>query len=138
MFDISNWTKYTSVKATMADSGEPGNIFARKYKPLTSDDVRRQLGIYIIDGVAPTQQINFKMKPQSCDLTQRNDFVAKHVGPNSKLKRKIFRHLFGFQNPMTMPPSKKNVPKLQSGQVLSLAPANLEESTGPWKEFLCQ
>ena len=35
MFAISNWTKNTSLKALMADVGEPGYIFSRKYKQLT-------------------------------------------------------------------------------------------------------
>ena len=113
MFAISNWTKYTSTKTAMDDAGEPGHIFARKYKPLTSDDIRRQIGIYILDGVAPTPQLTFSMKPQSCDRTHGNNFVARHVGPNSDIKFKIFRHLFGCQNPMTIPPSKKTCPNFK-------------------------
>ena len=94
-FAISNWTKYTSVKAKMADAGEPGHIFSGKYKPLTLNEIQRQLGIYILDGVSPTPQLNFRMTPQSSDRTHGNNFVANHVGPNSKLKQNIFRHLFG-------------------------------------------
>ena len=110
MFAISNWTKYTSMKASMTnagepgETGEPGHIFTGKYKLLTSDNIRRQLGIYILDGVAPTPQLNLKLKPQSRDRMHRNDFVAKHFGPNRKLKHKIFSHFFGCQNPMTLLP----------------------------------
>ena len=112
-FAMSNWSKYTSVKAAMADAGEPGHIFAGKYKPLTTDDIRRQVGVYILDGVAPTPQLKDKMKSQSRARTHGNDFVAKHVGPNSELKHKIFRHFFGCQNPMTIPPAKKTCPNFK-------------------------
>ena len=38
-FAISNRTKYTSVKAEIANAGEPGHIFAGKYKLLTSYNI---------------------------------------------------------------------------------------------------
>ena len=62
-FAVSNWTSYTRTKAAITNAGEKGDIFEGKYKrnePLTSDDIRKIIGTYIIGGICPSPQLKQK------------------------------------------------------------------------------
>ncbi len=39
-FAISNWTAYSNTKALVQNAGEPGHIFAGKFKPFKNKDIR--------------------------------------------------------------------------------------------------
>eukprot|EP00957_Ditylum_brightwellii_P083043 6312296-Ditylum_brightwellii.AAC.2 len=68
------------------------------------------MGTYILDGLNPSSQITHKMRTQSVDKVQGNDFIAQNIGTNAELKYKIFCHFFAVQNPITMPPPKDKCP----------------------------
>ena len=52
-FAISNWISYTNQKASMANAGEGGHIFAGKCLPFKNEDITQMIGVYILDGLAP-------------------------------------------------------------------------------------
>eukprot|EP00957_Ditylum_brightwellii_P142065 10823540-Ditylum_brightwellii.AAC.1 len=68
------------------------------------------MGTYILDGLNPSPQITYKMRTQSVDKVQGNDFIAQNIGTNAELKYKIFHHFFVVQNPITTPPPKDKCP----------------------------
>ncbi len=63
-FAISNWTAYFNMKAMMCNAGEPSHIFAGKFKPFKNEDILQMIGVYIINGLAPSPQLIQKMQPQ--------------------------------------------------------------------------
>jgi hypothetical protein len=64
-FAVSNWTTYSNTKAMLNGAGEEGHIFAGKHSSFTNRDFISMLGVYILDGLAPSPQLIQKMQPQS-------------------------------------------------------------------------
>jgi hypothetical protein len=81
VFAVSNWTAYSNTKAIMCNTGEPGSIYAGKFKPFKNKDISSMLGVYIIDGLAPSPQLTWKMQDQERQPTHGNDRIAAVIGP---------------------------------------------------------
>jgi hypothetical protein len=62
-FSVSNWTAYSNMKALMGNAGEPGHIFAGKFKPFKNEDILQMIEVYITDSLAPCPQLVQKMQP---------------------------------------------------------------------------
>lgn len=112
-FSISMWTGYTNKKASFENAGEPGHIYAGKWKDFTTKEIATIIGTYILDSVNPSPRLSQKMQPQSRDKTQGNDFISRNVGSNPELCHKLFRHFFGCQDPTTIPPKKEDCPNFK-------------------------
>ena len=89
-FAMSNWTAYSNTKAMLCNAGEKGHIFADKHNPFKNQDIMTMLGVYIIDGLAPTQQLVQKMQPQSKSPTHGNDRIASALGPGYQQQHRSF------------------------------------------------
>ncbi len=63
-FAIPHWTPYSNMKAMMCNTGEPGHIFAGKFKPFKNEDILQMIGVYIINGLALSPQLVQKMQLQ--------------------------------------------------------------------------
>jgi hypothetical protein len=112
-FAVSNWTAYSNTKAMLAGAGEPGHIFAGKHRPFSNKDIVQMLGVYIIDGLAPSPQLTQKMQPQSKSPTHGNDRIAAALGPGYQQKHRSFRHFFATQDPLMVPPPKEKCPNVK-------------------------
>ncbi len=97
------------MKAMMCNTGEPGHIFAGKFKPFKNEDILQMIGVYIIDGLAPSLQLIQKMQPQEKQPTHSNDRIASVIRPGWQQKHWSFRHFFACQDPLMTPPPKPNV-----------------------------
>ncbi len=80
IFAFSNWTQYSNLKAQMVGAGKKGHIFAGKYKSFNDTEILQMLGIYIIDGLAPSHQLVQKMQSQSKQPMHGNDKIAARSG----------------------------------------------------------
>ena len=60
-FLISNWTSYTNHKSSMANAGKEGHVFYGKYLPFKNEDITQMIGVYILDGLAPSHRLIQKM-----------------------------------------------------------------------------
>mmetsp|Transcript_14413 Transcript_14413/g.30257 ORF Transcript_14413/g.30257 Transcript_14413/m.30257 type:complete len:556 (-) Transcript_14413:739-2406(-) len=107
-FSVSNWTSYTNMKATIA--GERGHSVTGRWTNMTNDDVRRFLGVIILDGLNPSPEMTAKFRSQSQDLIQGNDFIHNNCGPDASRRYEMFRHYFGAQDPITSPPPRAECP----------------------------
>ncbi len=67
-FAISNWTAYSNTEALMCNAGEPGHIFAGKFKQFKNKDILKIIIVYIIDGLAPSPQLVQKMQRKTSSL----------------------------------------------------------------------
>ena len=112
-FAVSNWTSYSITKAMLCNAGELGSIYAGKFKPFKNDDITAMLGIYIIDGLAPSPQLTQKMQDQERQPTHGNDRIEAVIGPGWQQKHRSFRHFFASQDPMMTPPQKKQCPNFK-------------------------
>jgi hypothetical protein len=112
-FSVANWTAYSNAKAVMCNSGEPGSIYARKFKPFKNDNISAMLGVYIIDGLTPSPQLMWKMQDQERQPTHGNNRIAAVIGPGWQQKHRSFRHYFATQDPMMVPPLKTQCPNFK-------------------------
>ncbi len=89
----------------MSNAKEEGHIFAGKHRSFTRKDIVAMLGVYIIDGLAPSPQLKQKMQPQSKQPTHGNGKIALCNRMGYQQKHRSFRHFFACQDPlMTLPP----------------------------------
>ncbi len=112
-FAVLNWTAYSNTKAMPNGTGEEGHIFAGKHKPFKNQDIVTMLGVYILDGLAPSPQLVQKMQPQSKQPTHGNDRIASAIGPGYQQKHRSFRHFFACQDPLMTPPPKDKCPNFK-------------------------
>ena len=113
VFAVSNWTAYSNTKAIMCNAGEPGSIYAGKFKPFKNEDISAMLGMYIIDGLTPSPQLTWKMQDQERQPTHGNDRIEAVIVPGWLQKHRSFRHFFATQDPMMTPPPKKQCPNFK-------------------------
>ena len=66
--------------------------------------IMQMIGIYILDRIAPSPQVEQKMQPQSKQWTHGNDFVSSSIGKGYQQKLRQFCLLFGTQDPLMTPP----------------------------------
>ena len=112
-FSVSNWAAYTNAKAKLVNAGKKGCIFEDRWKDLEPEDVMMMMGIYIIDGLAPSPKLIQKMQPQSKQRTHGNDFISSNIGPMYEQKHANFRHFFGCQDPLLISPPKEKCPNIK-------------------------
>ena len=105
----NDWTSYTNTKAMMANAGQPGQPYA-DFKPFTCKELRQHIGVYILQGIAPSPRINMKFHRQSDNCANGNDFITRSLGPNATRRHLHFKRFLGVQDPLKMPPSKKKCP----------------------------
>ncbi|MFM8621986.1 MAG: hypothetical protein ACKOB3_01190, partial [Holophagaceae bacterium] len=94
-------------------AGEEGHIFAGKYCPFKKEDILTMLGVYILDGLAPSPQLVQKMQPQSKLPTHSNDRIANALGAGYQQKHRSFRHSFGVQDSLITPLLKEKCPNFK-------------------------
>ena len=103
------WTSYTNTKALQNNAGQKGKAYS-DYTPFECDELKRFLGLYMLQGITPSPQIKMKFKDQSEDPVNGNDFVKRHFGPNSDRRHKHFKAFFGVQDPLKVVPPRKEKP----------------------------
>jgi hypothetical protein len=97
----------------MCNAGEKGHIFAGKFKPFNNEDIVQMLGVYILDGIAPSPQLVQKMQSKSKQPTHGNDKTASTIGLGYQQKHRSFRHFFGCQDPLMTPPPEDKCPNFK-------------------------
>ena len=112
-FSISNWVTYSNMKAMNVNAGEKGHIYEGRHKPFALSTIMGMMGTYVLDGLSPSPQLVWKMRPQSVDSTQGNDFIARCMGSDYHQTMKSFRAFFGTQDPMMHPPPKDECPNFK-------------------------
>ena len=96
------------------------------WKPLSYDKIERFIGIYILQGLNPSPQVEMKFKSQRADPIQRND-MCFHVFWSDAVRRdKQFKAFFSVQDPLKVQldhkvcPMYKVDPLLVHTQVISM------------------
>lgn len=95
------------MKATMMGAGD--SIYP-DWKPFSRDEIRKHLGLYIFNGVAPSPQIAFRSQSQIQDPIYGNDMIREAFGTNAKSRHRQFKCFFALQNPCIPTPSRKTFP----------------------------
>ena len=64
----------------------------------------------MLQGVAPSPQIEMKFRPQTVDAVNGNNFVSRCMGPNAARQHKHFQRFFTVQNPLKPVPPRSQDP----------------------------
>ena len=76
---LSDWTTFTNMKAMLSNAGEGGTIYP-DFVPFTVDELMKHIGIYFLNGVSPSPQVEQKLSPQEKDPINGNDMVYNCLG----------------------------------------------------------
>ena len=93
-FAVSNWAAYSNAKSLLVNAGEEGHIFAGKFKPFAPASINQMIGTYILDGLAPSPRLIWKMQMQKNQPTHGNDFVTGCIGPGYEQLYYSFRSFY--------------------------------------------
>ena len=106
---ISDFTTWTNKKAFLCNAGEGGSLYPR-WTPFSLDEVARHLGLYILQGLSPSPQIEMKFVSQKDDPVNGNDFVAASFGLDAKRRHKEFKAFFASVDPLKAIPARATHP----------------------------
>ena len=66
----------------MLGAGVPGGMYP-SWKPFSYDEIERFIGIYIMQGLNPSPQVEMKFKSQRADPIQGNDMCFHVFGSDA-------------------------------------------------------
>lgn len=109
--------KWTNLKASLAGAG-PGGTCYKEFKPFSVTEIRQHFGLYILQGLNPSPQIEWKLKPQREDKIHGNDFVFRSLGVNAERRQRHFKAFLATQDPRIDPPDRKLYPNWKIRPIL--------------------
>ncbi len=112
-FSVANLSAYTNTKAMLSNAGQFGHPFPGQWRDVTNDDIRQFIGVMFVDGLCPEPKMTRKFWSQEQDATVGNDFIHNNLGPDAERRYHMFRHFFGCQNPLTIPPPWAKCPNFK-------------------------
>jgi hypothetical protein len=77
---IEQWTMFTNLKAHLAGAGD---TIYKDFKPFTIGELKQHIGMYFLQGIAPSPQVEFKFKTQRKDWAHGNAFIFNSFGPSA-------------------------------------------------------
>ena len=85
MLSIELITQWTNAKAIMNGGGDSTY---KDFRPFTRVEIRRHIGLYILQGLAPSPQVEFKFMSHQQDPIHGNDMVSIAFGANAMKRHK--------------------------------------------------
>ena len=79
---MSDCKNYTNLKASLCHAGI--KIY-KHWEDFTTVEIRRFVGLYVIDGVSPSPIVDMKFRPQSEDPVNGNDLCHVVFGNNAMI-----------------------------------------------------
>ena len=110
-FSIENCLRWTNTKAIMEGAGLGG-----KYDDFTNFDIhefKRHLGLYLLQAISPSPQIDMKFQSQQNDPVNGNDMVYEAFGScpwKAERRHKHFKCFFSSVDPTIPTPSRNTHP----------------------------
>ena len=101
-----HWCNYTNRKVMMLGAGVPGGVYP-SWKPFSYDEIERFIGIYILQGLKPSPQVEMKFKSQRANPIQGNDMCSHVFGSDAVRRHKQFKAFFSVQDPLKVQPDCK-------------------------------
>ena len=107
---ISVWTSWTNSKATLSNIGLGGKYSQGTFKPFQTQEIKKFLGLLILNGLNISPRVEYKFKSQHNDPVNGSDLIFASFGENAINRYKLFKLLFAVQDPMIPVPPRKNAP----------------------------
>ena len=95
------------------NADKEGHIFEGKHKPFTNKDIVAMLGVYIINGLAPSPQLTQEMQPQSKQPTHGNNKVASTIREGLPEEAQFVLAFLRVPGSFADSSTQRSMPKLQ-------------------------
>ena len=116
-FWTHKWAFWTNQKAISCSAGVPGGVYP-SFTPFSYLEIERFLGLYILQGLNPSPQVEMKFNSQQVDPVQGNDLCYRIFGANAVVRYKQFKAFFCVQDPSKIPPNRKERPMYKVDSIL--------------------
>ena len=87
---IGQLTTFTNLKAILSNAGKGCEIYP-DFNLFSPNELRKHIGVYFVQGLAPSPNINMKFKGQRENDINGNDLIHRCLGPNATRCHKDFR-----------------------------------------------
>ena len=89
-FTIEDFPTWSNKKSYLSNARTGGSQYP-KWTLFSIEKIKRHLGIYIANGLAPSSQLTIKLNPQEKDPIDGNGFIASAFGPNRSKRHREFK-----------------------------------------------
>ena len=103
------WAKFTNMKAVQMGAGVQGGCYP-SFIPFTYNEIECFIGLYILQGLNPSPQVEAKFSSQRADPVQGSDLCHQVFGDNAIKWNKQFKAFFSLQDPTKPAPTRKECP----------------------------
>jgi len=110
MYD--KWTRWTNIKAILMGAGEGPDSLYPDFVPFTTAELKQHIGLYILNGISPSPNINQKFQSQKEDPVNGCDIVSQAI-LNGPRRHRHFRCFFTIYDPRVHPPRKSVQPNFK-------------------------
>ena len=110
-------TSWTNKKAYLYNAGEGGTNY-EYFQKFSVEEVMRHFGLYMLNGVSPSPQVENKFECQEKDQASGNDLCFKVFGPNVELRHKEFKKFLAVVDPVKPLPNRKAHPNWKCHPIL--------------------
>mgnify|MGYP003326642903 FL=1 len=109
LISIADITSWTNKKAFLMNAGQGGTEY-KDFEPFAIEEMLRHFGLYMLNGIAPSPQIESKFLPQENDQAHGNDLCYRVFGSNAKLRHKQFKKYLASVDPVKPVPQRQTHP----------------------------
>ena len=88
-------------------------VNTKTFKKISCDELMQHIGLYLLQALSPSPQVEMKFRSQKEDPVNGNDFVHSSFGATAWKSEKRHRHFkcfFTSVNPTIPPPSRESYP----------------------------
>ena len=103
------WAKFTNMKAVQMGAGVQGGCYP-SFVPFTYNEIERFIGLYILQGLNPSPQVEMKFSSRRADPVQGSDLCHGDFGDNAIKWHKQFKAFFSLQDPTKPASTRKECP----------------------------
>ena len=103
------WAKFTNMKAVQMGAGVQGGCYP-SFVPFTYNEIEQFIGLYTLQGLNPSPQVEMKFSSQQADPVQGSDLCHGIFGDNTIKRHKQFEAFFSLQDPTKPAPTRKEHP----------------------------
>ena len=91
------WAKFTNMKAVQMGAGVQGGCYP-SFIPFTYNEIECFIGLYILQGLNPSPQVEAKFSSQQANPVQGSDLCHQVFGDNAMKWHKQFKAFFSLQD----------------------------------------
>ena len=110
-YSMQNALMWTNMRATMEAAGIGGKY--SDFKSFSLKELMQHIGLYLLQALSPSPQIDMKFYPQAVDPVNGNDFVCTSFGGKPTMSQRRHRHFkafFASNNPILPIPDRNIAP----------------------------